>query len=1068
MIAARALRSVCQWWSSLVAPLLLSFLLFHNDTYCIAQQIDLPQPSVNDRITVSADRAHRWQQGAYDCWLLVGNVYINQGPLTTRAQSAVLWIQPGEKFGDEPTKIIAYLEDRVAIDYRYPEDLGRRWGNAAAHMEDKSWFGRFYSLAPLDIRLPQPHPEPQQKPPVFERGMARLDPHYAQFVQQAEHLQAGADQKVTAVTTAGLVEPIALAKPKAVVEQAQFTEFAPGPALTDPMPKGMRRLRAFPRSDVRIQAQWFPSAAGNEWVAVISSGINLIIDGLDDGRSVDIAADRMVIWTAGAQPDLTGEGLESADRPLEIYMEGNIIFREGDRVITADRMYYDATRKLGVILDAELLTPVEDYVGLMRLKANVIRQLDPDHFVAFDGLLTTSRMGNPRYYFASDAISFKDEQTPAFDPITGAPVIDPVTGEQVVEHDRLAESRNNFLYLGGVPLLYWPTMATNLEDPRFYVDGVAVRQDNIFGTQFSIDLDAYQIFGVESPPKGTKWKFDIDYFSERGPGGGTRFSYDRNDFFGITGDTYGKVDAWYIHDTGFDNLGLKRRHLLPDTENRGRARWQHRQYLESGYQVTAEVGYISDRNFIESYYENEWDQQKDQITGLEIKRILDNQSYSLNVDGRLNGFFTQTEWLPRGDHFWMGQSLLGNRLTWFEHTSLGYAQFKSASPPTDPAEIAITNPLAWESNSAGVRIPEVTGERFATRHELDLPIDVGPVKVVPYVLGELAHWGEDLAGNDLNRAYVNTGARASIPFWSVDPTVNNKLLNVNGLAHKIVWDMEFSYSNASQNVQDLPLYDQIDDDNVEAFRRRMVDLTFNGQTNQLGLLQVPLQFDERLYAVRSGLGSWVSSPSMEIADDLMAVRTGVRQRWQTKRGRLGEQRIIDWITLDANATWFPKANEDNFGSSIGLVDYDFRWHVGDRFTLLSNGVFDFFADAGKVVSVGGFLTRPPRGSIYMGLNSYSGPFDSTVFTTSLGYQLSPKWTTNYSTAIDLKDAMNVSHSLLLTRIGESILFRLGFVFNESKDVFGVTFMMEPRFLPGGMLGKNAGVQIPPAGAFGLE
>ena len=1052
-------------WLTFLSLFVLSLLLLTSNTLQ-AQQTDFPQPSWNDHITVSADRASRWQQGSYDCWLLTGNVYLNQGPVTTRGQSAVLFVEPANKYTNEPTKIIAYFEDRVALDYRYPDEIGKRWGNKAAHLEDKSWFGRFYTLAPLQFRVPQSGPEPQQKPPVFERGLARLDPNFARSVQQAAHLQV-ADEEETdqPVMTAGLQQPI---EPEAgAVQQAQFTEFAPGPALTDPLPTGMRRLRAFPRSDVRIQAQWFPSAGGNEWVAVISSGINLIIDGLDDGRSVDIAADRMVIWTAGVQPDLTGAALESADRPLEIYMEGNIVFREGDRVITADRMFYDATRKLGVILDAELLTPVQDYVGLLRLKANIIRQLDPDHFVAFDGLLTTSRMGEPRYFFSSDAITFTDQQMPAFDPMTGAPVIDPLTGEQVVQHERLAESRNNFLRVGGVPILYWPTMATDLEDPRFYIDSAAIKNDNIFGTQLSASFDAYQILGIKHPPKGSEWKFDADYFSERGPGGGTRYQYDQGMFLGFAGRTRGKVDVWGIYDTGLDNLGRGRRALVPDTEYRGRARWEHRQNLASGYQVKAEVGWISDRNFLEQYYENVWDNQKDQSTGLEIKRILDNQSYALSVDARLNGFFTQTEWLPRLDHFWLGQSLLGDRITWYEHTSIGYAQFKTASPPTDPAEIALTNPLAWETTPTGVRIPERSGERIATRHELDLPIQVGVVKVVPYVLGELAHWGEDLAGNDLQRAYVNTGARASIPFWSVDPTVKNRLLNLDGLAHKIVWDAEVSYSDASQNVEELPLYDQLDDDNIEAFRRRMFVTTYGSVPNQLGLPQAPLQFDERLYAVRSGMGNWVTAPSTEVVDDLLAVRTGVRQRWQTKRGRPGEQRIVDWIVFDTNATWFPK-EEENFGEPIGLVDYDFRWHLGDRFTLLSNGVFDFFTDGGKMVNVGGFLNRPPRGSLYMGFTSYDGPFTSNVFTTALGYQLSPKWISNYSASIDLNDADNVSHSLLFTRVGESLLVRLGFVVNESKDAFGVNLMIEPRFLPKGELAKGTGVQIPPAGAFGLE
>ena len=250
---------------------------------CAAQQTDLPQPSWHDRISIQADRAQRWPQGAYDCWLLSGNVYLNQGPVTTRSQAAVLWIEHKPQYGDEPTKVIVYLEDRVAIEYRYPDESGRRWGNEAARIEDKSWFGRFYSLAPLEIRAPEPGPEPKTKSPVFERGMARLDPHFARSVQQAAHLQAEPDATAIVVRTAGLEQPLDAPRhrPRARgdVELTQFTEFAPGPAMTDPLPQGMRRLRAFPRSDVRIQAQWFPSAGGNEWVAVISSGINLIIDG---------------------------------------------------------------------------------------------------------------------------------------------------------------------------------------------------------------------------------------------------------------------------------------------------------------------------------------------------------------------------------------------------------------------------------------------------------------------------------------------------------------------------------------------------------------------------------------------------------------------------------------------------------------------------------------------------------------------------------------------------------------------------------------------------------------------
>ncbi len=32
---------------------------------------------------------------------------------------------------------------------------------------------------------------------------------------------------------------------------------------------------------MRVQAQWFPNQANNEWIAVITSGVNLIVDGIE-------------------------------------------------------------------------------------------------------------------------------------------------------------------------------------------------------------------------------------------------------------------------------------------------------------------------------------------------------------------------------------------------------------------------------------------------------------------------------------------------------------------------------------------------------------------------------------------------------------------------------------------------------------------------------------------------------------------------------------------------------------------------------------------------------------------
>ena len=73
-------------------------------------------------------------------------------------------------------------------------------------------------------------------------------------------------------------------------------------------------------------------------------------------------------------------------------------------------------------------------------------------------------MGEPSYRLQSGDIYFEDIQQPGVDPSPGQPLVDPETGQPVVEHQRLATASNNFLFLGPVPVFYWPTIATDLND----------------------------------------------------------------------------------------------------------------------------------------------------------------------------------------------------------------------------------------------------------------------------------------------------------------------------------------------------------------------------------------------------------------------------------------------------------------------------------------------------------------------------------------------------------------------------------------------------------------------------
>ena len=628
-------------------------------------------------------------------------------------------------------------------------------------------------------------------------------------------------------------------------------------------------------------------------------------------------------------------------------MEGNIVFRQGQRVIQAERMYYDVNNEVGTVLNVDMLTPVPSYRGLLRLRADLVQQTGPDRFFAHNTTLTSSRAESPGYRLQARDVYFEDIQKPLANRFTGEPVINPESGEQLVSHQQMATSKNDFLFLGPVPVFYWPVLATDLSQPSYYIRRFIYKQDQIFGTQILTGFDGFQLLGMTQKPPGIDWTINADYFSLRGPAGGTTVTFNRPQFLGLKGPMTGFFDGLFVHDTGLDRLGSNRYNIVPPTENRYRILGRSRQFLPENWRITTEVGKISDVDFLEQYYTQEWYSTKDETTGVEVKRLSENQSYSIDFDVRLNSFLTQTNNYPRLDHYLLGQSFLNDKLTYYEHTAASYSSMQVYSLPASEQNLLIQNPLPWEVNGSR------TGAVVNTTHEVDLPIQLGPAKVVPYALGQFAYWGQDIAGNSVSRVFGVGGVRGSIPFWTANPNIESNLLNVHGIAHKIVLEGDLSFQEANQSMTTLAQYNPLQDDAQEFFQRRFATETFGGTT--------PLQFDDRFFALRSGLANSVTNPTPEIADTLTAFRFGANQRWQTKRGPANRRRIIDWITLDTNAVFFPDASRDNFGAPIGLATYNFMWHIGDRLTLVSTGMYDFFDQGEKITTIGLQLSRPlPR------------------------------------------------------------------------------------------------------------
>ena len=815
------------------------------------------------------------------------------------------------------------------------------------------------------------------------------------------------------------------------------------------MPRGYRRISIYRRADVPPDVRWNDSHGTGQSVGIINSGVNIIIDGMPGG-TIDILTDKLVIWHGSPEKLNSGSQIQRSDIPLEFYMEGNIVFRQGDRTLRADRMYYDVTNNRGTIKNSELLTAVPDYQGMLRINAETMHQINSNDFFAQNAFVTSSRMGEPSYKMTMKELLVHDQIEPKLDPQSLAPILDD-NGNPQYTHVPTIEGKEIGVYTGDLRIFSWPVLSTRLDRTTMYIEQLQFKTDSVFGFQAWSTWNAYELLGLKHPMSGTKWTIDIDPLTKRGIGHGTNFEFNRFMDRGLfSGPIQGDIDFWGIYDWGKDNLGYQRRAVQPEEKYRYKMLGNIRHTFGRGLELQSQFGVLSDRDFMEEYFENDWYLKESPHTGVMLRQEIDNMSWDLAADVKVNNFYTETQQIPRFDHFWIGESLLMDRLTWYTHSSAGYYQLKPGSLPTAPENLALYGRLPWEQ--------ECSSGRFTTRHELDCPLQAGPVKIVPYVMGEVGYWGDSPSNDQLTRIYGQAGVRASIPIWKTNPNVCSQLWNLHGLSHKVSFEAEWYVGASDVNMEDLPLYDALDDQSVLQYRHLVQATTFG--------TMLPWQFDPRSYALRSGLGNAVTSPGIEILDDMNVVRLGVNQRWQTHRGPVGYQNTIDWITLNAGVSLFPNSKRDNFGDFTGLWNYDFRWHVGDRFSVLSSGLYDTVPDGIKAWSLGGQLDKPGQGSLYLGLYTLSGPVQNTVLTVQANYWLSPKWYASFVSDFDISGQGNIGQRLSFTRVGESLLVRCGFYVDATRDDFGVSITLEPRFLSKGSLAKKLGVA--PTGTYGLE
>ncbi len=1021
-------------------------------------------PGDSTPVIVGADDAATWTENGQRIVLVRGQVLIQQGVLQLRAREAVVFFglqggishvdvyAEGDVQLDNSSAVqsgalaLASLSTRGEFRLRAYKNKVRQQSLADDPLVKRARIERGAPAPPSAGAPPQPAPSAVGKP-TADAGWVQPPKPPPPVVQAGyEETQAGpppaavnAPPAPGSLAPAPVFEPLPPAPGPLPLPPPSQPGTRPPPS---PAPPGgpPRQFSVAPRGAQGFDIKGEPMANGEQAV-IVTGGVLVTVSNVPGVGLLDIEADRLVIWSKGKDSQQLISSLQNSQTQgaseLEFYLAGNVEIRQTDntpqgqemRILRADEVYYDINHNIAVALSALLQIKKPGQPDDVYMRSDELLQVAANKYQTLRSEVFSSKLpSDPGLKVFITNTKVEDKVVPKLG-LFGAPIVNRATGRQENREQTLIEGRDTYFELENVPFFYLPYFAGDARDPLGPIRSLTLGDNTQFGFQFGVGLDVYGLLGVD-PYEGTRWTADLDYLSRRGPALDSDFDFSGKDLYGLPATYVGEIRGDAMYDQARDILGGNRENDLgsfnPDAF-RGRFIARDNVYdLPYGFSVQGQLYALSDRNYLEQYYINEFQNSPNPDTYLYVKQQLDHENWAWTgyVEPRLRAWVNETESLPRADGYLIGESFL-DRITYNAWASGGYYDLRI---DPDRPTVSVT-----DQNDA-------TG-RFFVMQEASAPFAAGPVKVVPYAKLLLADYTSDLQGDDVGRVWGGGGVRASIPFTRLYPDVQSELFNLNGIDHKIVASADYFVAGTNVSYAKLPQLDRLNDDVTDQALR---DLQFSNFGNNpmapaYGLTN-PM-FDPQLYAIRKLVGNQIDT-----LDNIDELNLDIRQRLQTKRGYPGDQHIVDYMTLDTSVTLFPAPNRDNFGEPFGFLQYDYVWNIGDRTAITSSGWYEPGDGAPRVFTVGAFLNRPDRTSFYLGYRQID-PIDSRAVTGAVTYIFSPKYAMTASSTYDFGNGQALSNSVVFTRMGADLQISVGFTYNALTSSFGGVFEIVPNLVP---------------------
>jgi lipopolysaccharide assembly outer membrane protein LptD (OstA) len=1024
--------------------------LFSSLTFCILTpwpaRAQFDEPS--EQLHITTNGAATWEKGGESVVALQGPVTIELDNATLTAREAVMWIgkAPGE--GERQLARIALIGDAKVKQKdatRSGDELfvttlvsGKIRFTAETRVEDDRSDTQLYenaeqmrkANAEADRAAAQPQPPPQLPAPQPDQPepqprVPAPPPPVAQPIQPGQEAQPPTPQPKATRTKNDRDKRNNVSNLNSRVELRDVQSIGRDPTT------GPSTLA--PGEPVNFRAGQMESLNTDDGTLAVALSDGVTIVQNTSKFLIEIQADQAVLFTniKDVRKDVqTLAGTDAFKRSINAaYLEGDvrIVYTPvdqkeiGEQRLEAKRVYFEFASQRAILTEAVVHTIQPQVQMPVVMRAKVVRAaMAQGEFRAEDSKLSTSRFATPSYSINARKMYVRRE----------------ATGDPRLGNRTTFDVKQPTFRFFDVPVFWLPGATGSMTDRGTVLRGIGFKNSTAYGTGVETEWGLFETLGM-TRPKDLDATYELDYYSDRGPGGGLKFDYGGgvlSDALKEESNFEGKFEGWGIYDHGFDDFGRGRvgEYNFPtgnDDHPRGQVLYEHQHFFPDDWQFQFRAGYVSDATFLEQFFEREFDEDDPRDLMLNLKKQHDTEAFTLVVQEQPNDVVTtsdmlqeqfEVERLPELGYRRVGDSFWNDRLTFFSRNTVGGYRFNQTRAT-----------LAEQGFDAGVRSPGIPALGFTGvnedyvvrvdfRQEIDMPLSAGQFKVVPYLQGRLTSYSDSPDGGTVNRLYGAVGARASTSFWKVYDHVESKLFDIHRVRHVIEPEVNVYAAGATYDRNDVFVYEQ----DVDAIH------------------------------------------------DVSAVQFALHQVWETKRGGPGRWRSVDFFTLNLEANLFSGEPDDDAIPPRGFrglffpslpetsvprdsFNADATWRLSDNTVVLADAQQNLNENRLATAGLGVMVRRDERVTYFVGTR-YIDELSSNITTVALSYEISPKYTITASQSYDFGLSQNVSSSIGFLRQFDAFFIQVSISHDSTSDQSSFNFNLYPKGLGYGVNAEQLG------------